>query len=141
MAVEASATISFMRPAPIPPREDEAAFRPQPNSVEETGIGFGQILDLCTKTIYYGGPRPVRENSEQKTLALKNVETPPTRPAPVPFEEYGEVVKQQSVRQVRVDAAAVDEALTDLVLTRTTRSLVGPAVNSARSLTLSRDPR
>src|SRR3990170_6854800 len=183
MAVEASATISFMRPEPIPPREDEAAFRPQPNSVEETGIGFGQILDLCTKTIYYGGRPSAREISEQMTLPFNIVETALnflkrekfievvgsvgigeqqyqyaltekgaekaaetlernqyTGPTPVPFEEYVEVVKQQSVRQVRVDAAAVDEALTDLVLTRTTRSLVGPAVNSGRSLLLYGDP-
>src|SRR3972149_3825595 len=183
MAVEASATISFMRPEPIPPREDEAAFRPQPNSVEETGIGFGQILDLCTKTIYYGGRPSAREISEQMTLPFNIVETALNflkrekfievvgsvgigeqqyqyaltekgaekaaetlernqyiGPTPVPFEEYVEVVKQQSVRQGRVDAAAVDEALTDLVLTRTTRSLVGPAVNSGRSLLLYGDP-
>src|SRR3972149_3653708 len=77
MAVEASATISFMRPEPIPPREDEAAFRPQPNSVEETGIGFGQILDLCTKTIYYGGRPSAREKSGEKTRPLHTAENPP----------------------------------------------------------------
>src|SRR3990172_2011218 len=183
MAVEASATISFMRPEPIPPREDEAAFRPQPNSVEETGIGFGQILDLCTKTIYYGGRPSAREISEQMTLPFNIVETALNflkrekfievvgsvgigeqqyqyaltekgaekaaetlernqyiGPTPVPFEEYVEVVKQQSVRQVRVDAAAVDEALTDLVLTRPPGSLAAPAVNSGRSLLLYGDP-
>src|SRR3989304_4912775 len=80
MAVEASATISFRRPEPIPPREDEAAFRPQPNSVEETGIGFGQILDLCTKTIYYGGRPSARGISEQMTLPFKIVPTPPNLP-------------------------------------------------------------
>src|SRR3972149_1263720 len=184
MAVEASATISFMRPEPIPPREDEAAFRPQPNSVEETGIGFGQILDLCTKTIYYGGRPSARGISEQRTRPFTIVETALNflkrekfievvgsvgigeqqyqyaltekgaekaaetlernqyiGPTPVPFEEYVEVVKQQSVRQVRVDAAAVDEALTDLGLTRTTRRLVGPAAHSGRALLPHGDPR
>src|SRR3972149_4450941 len=164
MAVEASATISFMRPEPIPPREDEAAFRPQPNSVEETGIGFGQILDLCTKTIYYGGRPSARGISEQRTRPFTIVETALNflkrekfievvgsvgigeqqyqyaltekgaekaaetlernqyiGPTPVPFEEYVEVVKQQSVRQVRVDAAAVDEGLTDPAPPPTTR--------------------
>src|SRR3972149_6274678 len=184
MAVEASATISFMRPEPIPPREDEAAFRPQPNSVEETGIGFGQILDLCTKTIYYGGRPSARENSEQMTLPLHTLETALNflkrekfievvgsvgigeqqyqyaltekgaekaaetlernqyiGPTPVPFEEYVEVVKQQSVRQGAGGAPPpAAEPLPALVLPRTTRSLVGPAVNSGRSLLLYGDP-
>src|SRR3972149_3330409 len=170
MAVEASATISFMRPEPIPPREDEAAFRPQPNSVEETGIGFGQILDLCTKTIYYGGRPSAREISEQMTLPFNIVETALNflkrekfievvgsvgigeqqyqyaltekgaekaaetlernqyiGPTPVPFEEYVEVVKQQSVRQGRVQAAAGHGGPARLVLTPPTRSTGGPA--------------
>jgi predicted ATPase with chaperone activity len=61
-------------------------------------------------------------------------------PTPVPFEQYVEVVHQQSVRRLKVDASVVDHGLADLVLSRTTRSLVGPAVNSGRTLLLYGDP-
>jgi hypothetical protein len=181
--MEATASISFVRPQPATTRQYEAPFRPQPNSVDETGVGFGQILDLCIKTIYYGGRPSAREIGDQMALpfniidaalaflkrekfievvgsigigeqqyqyaltekgAEKAAETLERNqyvgPCPVPFEEYVEVVKEQSVRQVRVDAGAVDDALSDLVLSRTTRSLVGPAVNSGRSILLYGDP-
>ena len=158
-------------------------FRPQPNSVEETGIGFGQLLDLCIKTIYYGGRPSAREISEQMALPFNVIEpilaflkrekfievvgsigigeqqyqyaltekgnekaaealdkNRYVGPTPVPFEEYIAVVHQQSVRQIRVDSGAVDTAMNDLVLPVMTRSLVGPAVNSGRTLLLYGDP-
>ena len=163
--------------------EDTAPFRPQPNSVEDTGISFGQLLDLCIKTIYHGGRPSAREISEQMALPFNVVETilaflkrekfietvgsggigeqqyqyaltdkgiekaaealernQYVGPAPVPFDEYVEVVHEQSIRNQRVDSAIVDEALRDLVLNETTRSLVGPAVNSGRSLLLYGEP-
>jgi predicted ATPase with chaperone activity len=58
----------------------------------------------------------------------------------VPFSEYVEVIKEQSVRNMRVDPAQVDAALSDLVLTPVTRNLVGPAVNSGRTMLLYGDP-
>jgi predicted ATPase with chaperone activity len=58
----------------------------------------------------------------------------------VPFERYVEVVLEQSVRKIRVDGQVVDKALSDLVLNNTTRNLVGPAVNSGRSILLYGDP-
>lgn len=59
---------------------------------------------------------------------------------PVTYEDWVAIVRQQSVRNIRVDARAVDDALHDLVLSRTTASLVGPAVNSGRSMLLYGDP-
>ena len=183
LPVEATATISFTRREPDERPEFEPPFRAQPNTVEDTGIGFGQILDLTIKTIYFGGRPSAREISEQMALPFNIIEASLSflkrekfievvgsvgigeqqyqyaltdrgneksaealernqyvGPTPVPFEEYVAVVKEQSVRQVRVDATTVDDALTDLVLTRTTRSLVGPAVNSGRTLLLYGDP-
>ena len=161
----------------------ETPFRPQPNSVEETGIDFGQLLDLCIKTVYYGGRPNARAISARMAMPFPIVETQLTflkkeqfievvgssgvgeqqyqyaltsrgqekaiealernqyvGPAPVPFEQYIEVVLEQSVRKIRVDANVVDNALSDLVLSDTTRNLVGPAVNSGRSILLYGDP-
>jgi hypothetical protein len=61
-------------------------------------------------------------------------------PTPVSFEVYCETVMRQSVRQIRVGPPTVDGALSDLVLSGTTRSLIGPAVNSGRSMLLYGDP-
>ncbi len=158
-------------------------FRRQPNSVDDTGISFGQLIDLCVKTIYYDGRPSAREISEAMALPFNVVETVLAflkrekyietvgsvgigeqqyqyalsdkgsdkaaealdrnqylGATPVPYEEYVSVVHQQSVRQLKVDAAIVDAALSDLVLNRTTHSLVGPAVNSGRSMLLYGDP-
>ena len=161
----------------------DVPFQPQPNNVDETGIGFGQLIDLCVKTIYYGGRPSAREISEALALPFNVVETvlaflkrekyvetvgsvgigeqqyqyaltekgndksaealdrnQYVGAAPVPYEEYVEVVGLQSVRKLKVDAAIVDDALSGLVLNKTTRSLVGPAVNSGRSILLYGDP-
>ena len=161
----------------------DGSFRPQPNTVEETGISFGQLQDLCVKQIYFSGRSSARQVSEQMSLPFNIVDTilgflkrekfievvgsvgigeqeyqytlsergadkaaealernQYVGPTPVPFEDYVAVVKEQSVRQISVDAPVLDEALADLVLNRTTRSLVGPAVNSGRSLLLYGDP-
>lgn len=163
--------------------DEQAPFRGQPNSVEETGISFGQLLDLAIKTIYYTGRPSAREVSEamalpfnvvdsllsflkreqflevvgssglgeqqyQYALSEKGTERATEAlernayvgPTPVPFEDYVQVVKQQSVRRIRVNADVVDEALSDLVLNPITRNLVGPAVNSGRSMLLYGDP-
>jgi hypothetical protein len=163
--------------------EPDYPFQPQPNSVEDTGIDFGQLLDLCVKTIYHGGrpsaraiasrmalPFPIIESllaflkreqlvevvgtnglgeqqyqyaltgrgQEKAAEALERNQY--VGPAPVPFERYVEVVLEQSVRKIRVDGKTVDMALSDLVLSSTTRNLVGPAVNSGRSILLYGDP-
>ncbi|HEY7465839.1 MAG TPA: ATP-binding protein [Dehalococcoidia bacterium] len=165
------------------PEDTDAPFRPQPNSVEETGIGFGQLLDLAVKTIYYGGRPSARDVAEAMALPFNVVDNTLAflkreqfievvgssgvgeqqyqyalsekgteraiealernayvGPAPVPFDQYIAIVMEQSVRNLRVDAATVDRALHDLVLTPITRNLVGPAVNSGRSMLLYGDP-
>jgi SpoVK/Ycf46/Vps4 family AAA+-type ATPase len=176
-------------PSPLRPtaketsKDLEAIFRPQPNTVEETGVSFGQLLDLTVKTIYYGGRPSAREISRamalpfnvqdallvflkreqlieivgsgglgeqeyQYALSEKGIEralealerNAYVGPTPVPFEDYVKLTMEQSVRRIRVDAEAVDRALHDLVLTPTTRDLVGPAVNSGRSMLLYGDP-
>ncbi len=168
---------------PQPPDQSDHPFQAQPNTVEETGIEFGQLIDLCIKTIYFGGRPSARaigasmalpfsvietvlaflkreqfvevvgsagigEQQYQYTLSGKGADKAVEAlqrnqyvgPAPVPFESYLDVVSQQSVRTIRVDADVVDQALSGLVLSRTTRSLIGPAVNSGRSLLLYGDP-
>jgi len=174
---------SQLRPARETPKDLDAPFRPQPNSVDETGISFGQLLDLAAKTIYYGGRPSAREISRDMALPFNVVDQLLTflkreqfievvgsgglgeqeyqyalsekgteralealernayvGPTPVPFDDYVNITMEQSVRQIRVDADVVDSALHDLVLNPTTRDLVGPAVNSGRSMLLYGDP-
>ncbi|HEU0075948.1 MAG TPA: ATP-binding protein [Dehalococcoidia bacterium] len=161
----------------------EAPFRAQPSSIEDTGVSFGQMLDLAVKTIYYGGRPSARDITKAMALPFNLVDqllsflkreqfievvgsgglgeqeyqyalsergteramealerNAYVGPTPVPFEEYVNVTMEQSVRQIRVDADVVDNALHDLILNTTTRDLVGPAVNSGRSMLLYGDP-
>jgi hypothetical protein len=160
-------------------RENDAPFRSQPNTVEETGLGFGQLLDLCCKTIYYAGRPSAREIGESMALTFNIIEVllaflkreklievvgssgigeqqyqyaltdkgneravealernQYLGATPVPYAEYMELLPEQSVRNMRVDPPIVDTALGDLVLSSITRNLVGPAVNSGRSMLL-----
>ena len=57
-------------------------------------------------------------------------------PAPVPFEVYLEVLRHQSIRQIRISPDVVDQALSHLVLDDTVAAALGPAVNSSRSMLL-----
>jgi hypothetical protein len=163
--------------------EPEYPFEPQPNMVEETGVDFGQLLDLVIKTIYFGGRPSARTLCARTALPFSVIETVLTflkreqfievvgssglgeqqyeyaltsrgndkaiealernqyvGPCPVPFESYVRVVQRQSVRKIRVDASVVEPALFGLVLSKTTRNLIGPAVNSGRSILLYGDP-
>src|SRR5215216_3267170 len=134
---------------------DAAPFRAQPNSIEETGIGFGHLTDLCIKTVYQVGRINARDIAERLSLPFAGVIEPVLAflkrekfvevvgsgglseqqyqyslsdrgteratealernqyvgPAPVPFSEYVEVTKRQSIRRLSVDAASVAEAL------------------------------
>jgi predicted ATPase with chaperone activity len=53
-------------------------------------------------------------------------------PAPVPLADYVRQVRRQSVSQVRFDVAAVEQALSDLVLSPETRRRIGRAIASRR---------
>lgn len=57
-------------------------------------------------------------------------------PAPVPFEVYLQVLKMQSIREMRVTPQVVDSALSHLVLDEAVCEALGPAVNSGRSMLL-----
>jgi predicted ATPase with chaperone activity len=181
--MEATAAPVRRREASAQYLEYDAPFRPQPNSVDETGLSFGALLDLCCKTIYYAGRPTAREIGESMALAFGIVEVllaflkreklievvgsigvgeqqyqyaltdkgneravealernQYLGPTPVPYTDYQELIPEQSVRNMRVDPQIVDEALGDLVLTSITRNLVGPAVNSGRSMLLYGDP-
>jgi predicted ATPase with chaperone activity len=55
-------------------------------------------------------------------------------PAPVPLELYSRWVLTHSIRSVRVNREKVTEGFRDLVIPRHVLELLGPAINSAKSL-------
>ncbi|HYM15450.1 MAG TPA: ATP-binding protein [Dehalococcoidia bacterium] len=57
-------------------------------------------------------------------------------PAPVPFEVYLDVLGRQSIRSIHVSPAAVEQALSYLVLDSSVGAALGPAINSGRSMLL-----
>jgi predicted ATPase with chaperone activity len=61
-------------------------------------------------------------------------------PAPVPFGQYVEWTRRQSVNTVSIDRAHLEEALAYLVLPDGFLDSLGPAVNSGKSLFLYGDP-
>jgi predicted ATPase with chaperone activity len=52
----------------------QAPFVPQSQTVEETGLDFGILLDLCIKSIYYLGRPPARIVSSQLALSYHIVQ-------------------------------------------------------------------
>jgi predicted ATPase with chaperone activity len=52
----------------------QAPFVPQPQTVEETGLDFGLLLDLCIKTMYYTGRPRVRVIASQLGLTFHIVQ-------------------------------------------------------------------
>jgi predicted ATPase with chaperone activity len=52
----------------------QAPFVPQPQTIEETGLDFGLLLDLCIKTMYYIGRPRARIISSQLGLAFHIVQ-------------------------------------------------------------------
>lgn len=61
-------------------------------------------------------------------------------PAPVPLGQYLESVARQSVASVRIERDRLAHALSDLVLADDFLDVLGPAVNSGKSLFLYGDP-
>jgi len=57
-------------------------------------------------------------------------------PAPVPLERYNEMVRRQTMGELRVGPTEVRQALSHLVLSGDLVNRIGPAVNSGRSLFL-----
>jgi hypothetical protein len=52
----------------------QAPFVPQSQTVDETGLDFGVLLDLCIKSIYYLGRPPARIVSSQLALSYHIVQ-------------------------------------------------------------------
>lgn len=57
-------------------------------------------------------------------------------PAPVPLDDYVEMVKKQTLGNMVVDEATIREAFSSLVVNKRMLDRIGPAANSARSLFL-----
>lgn len=56
------------------PDADGAAFLPEPKSVEETGLDFGLLLDLCLKTVYYAGRPPAGQIASRMGLSFQVID-------------------------------------------------------------------
>src|SRR5687768_9019061 len=52
----------------------QTPFRSQPITVDETGLGLGQLIDLCIKTIYYAGRPSAREICESMAISFNVME-------------------------------------------------------------------
>ncbi len=157
---------------------NDPPFVPQPQNVEQTGLDFGLLLDLCVKCIYYSGRPMARDLAAQMALpfyivdelldflkreqyceivgsdggladqgyryALTAKGTEKAEEvlrrgqyvgaAPIPFDQYVDILGQQSVGALSVDRATVERALSDLVLTEATLDSIGPAINSSKSV-------
>ncbi len=61
-------------------------------------------------------------------------------PAPVPLALFEEWIRKQSLRNVRVTPETIEQGFRDMVLDRELFDMLGPAVNSARSIFLHGDP-
>ena len=61
-------------------------------------------------------------------------------PAPVPLLTYLEWVERQTISDVRIDRERLREGLSELVMSEALLDLLGPAVNSGKSLFLYGDP-
>jgi hypothetical protein len=57
-------------------------------------------------------------------------------PAPVSLKAFADQIARQRLENERVDQAAIDEALKDLVVSRELFDKLGPAINSSRSILL-----
>jgi hypothetical protein len=91
-----AARIEVVAEKPRPESDLETPFRAQPNSVEETGIDYGQLLDLCIKTIYYGGRPNARAISARMAMPFPIVETQLTF---LKKEQFIEVVGSSGIEQ------------------------------------------
>jgi predicted ATPase with chaperone activity len=76
-----------------------------------------------------------RERAREAMLASQYV-----GPAPVPLAVYEDWIRKQSLRHVRVNREKVAQEFQDLVLDDALFRMLGPAVNSARSIFLHGDP-
>ena len=152
---------------------------PSPKSIEDTGLGVPDLLNLVAKAMYNGAEMPsaiggmlklpqriiqlvLEEAKERKMLdvlgssgsfaasELRYTLTEKGRqwamdameqnqylgPAPVPLRAFVERIQRQRITNERVDRAAIDKAFGNLIVSEEFVHLIGPAINSGRSILL-----
>ena len=57
-------------------------------------------------------------------------------PAPVPFEEYRNMVEMQTVKSILVDEKRIHDAFSNIIVEEELMALIGPAVSSGRAIFL-----
>ena len=57
-------------------------------------------------------------------------------PAPVPFEEYRNMVEMQTVKSILVDEKSIHDAFSNIIVEEELMALIGPAVSSGRAIFL-----
>lgn len=87
------------------------------------GVGAGSYIFMITSK----GSARAREQLERTTYV---------GPAPVPWKEYVAGIRQQGVKQVKVTPTIMKQALSHLILDEKVFNMIGPAVNSGRSMFL-----
>lgn len=126
------------------------AGRPTARQVAaQLALGFGVIDEVLSflkreQLAEVVGSSGVGEQLYQYSLSGKGLEKAEEAlarnqyigPAPVPFGIYLDVLRQQSIREMRVSPEQVDVALAGLVLSDDVAAALGPAVNSGRSMLL-----
>lgn len=110
---------------------DELLREQQYDHLVEIRETDGPTRTACRFTLTSVG----RERALEELVANRYV-----GPAPVPLPQYVEWVERQSMSRTRIDRSRLEEALEELVLADDLLDLVGPAVNSAKSMFLYGEP-
>jgi hypothetical protein len=89
------------------------------------------VKDRLSVEMYYAPTELGRALAEQALEANRYV-----GPAPIPLEDYWDWVESQSIHQVRVKMADLQQAFAEFELAPGLLDKIGPAVNSGRSIFL-----
>jgi len=109
---------------PFPVVEEIITFLRQEQAIETVGTaGLGEQLYQYALT--ERGRRKTEEALDRSHYV---------GPAPLPFDTYIEVLKQQSISNIRIDQDTYVNGLQHLVLGRKVLAALGPAVNSGSSV-------
>jgi predicted ATPase with chaperone activity len=112
---------------PFPLLDDEILTLQQRRIVEVKGAGGGGGRIGYTFDITTAGRERARDALEANQYI---------GPAPVPLEQYRHWIDRQSIRHLHVTRERIAEGFRDMVMDRALFEMLGPAVNSAKSLFL-----
>jgi predicted ATPase with chaperone activity len=112
------------RPAEQFAPRNEVLFRPQPRTIEETGIDFGQLTELCLKTMRYGGRLSGGEVANRMRLSYKVVEVVL---AFLKREKLVEVVGAQGLTEQQYEYTLTDKGYEKATEALERNQYVGPA--------------